>query len=66
MRYEYQVPEDRDPTDEEYGLMDEFDVIKQEIANVVTAIASEGIQDLKDKQASVEDKMMYGNETSPM
>jgi len=29
LKFEYDVPEDREPTEEELGLMEEFDLIKQ-------------------------------------
>jgi len=66
LKFEYVVPEDREPTEEELGLMEEFEVIKQEVAKVVAAIASDGVQEIKDKEATLEDKMMYGSETSAL
>ena len=43
-----------------------YDKICEEIANTIASIAAFGIQDIKDQEASLEDKMMFGNETSPM
>jgi hypothetical protein len=35
----------------------------EEIANTIAIIAAEGVQEIKDQEASLEDKMMFGNET---
>ena len=50
----------------DHKLVLSYDKICEEIANTIASIAAFGIQDIKDQEASLEDKMMFGNETSPM
>ena len=37
-----------------------------EIASTISVIASEGVQEIKDQEASLEDKMLFGAASSPM
>mmetsp|Transcript_31271 Transcript_31271/g.23236 ORF Transcript_31271/g.23236 Transcript_31271/m.23236 type:complete len:231 (-) Transcript_31271:1656-2348(-) len=47
-------------------IAQQLELIDMEIANVISEIASYGVQDIKDQEASLEDKMIYGSETSPL
>ena len=51
---------------EEAEFMQQFDQAQSEIANTISVIASEGVSEIKDQEASLEDKMLYGSESSPM
>lgn len=46
--------------------MQQFDQAKCEIANTISVIASEGVKEIKEQEASLEDKMIYGTASSPM
>ena len=71
----YEIP--NDDSEPDLKILQQYDSLCGEVANTVSAIASYGIQDIKDQEgkflkqsynsiASLEDKMIYGNETSPM
>jgi hypothetical protein len=44
----------------------EFDKVSESIANTISSIASHGVHEIKEQQATIEDKMLYGAENSPM
>ena len=49
------------------SLVTDWEFARQEIANTLTNIASQGIEDIKDKEPSEEEKMIYGaTNASPM
>lgn len=53
----YEVPLDSDP---EGTLTGDWEFARQEIANTLTNIASQGIEDIKDKEPTEEEKKIYG------
>jgi hypothetical protein len=57
-----EVPLDagEDLTMEDAEFLQNFENAKCEIANTISVIASEGILEIKEKEASLEDKMIYG------
>ena len=51
----------------EESLISDWEYARQEIANTLTNIASQGIEDIKDKEPSEEEKIIYGAvNASPM
>ena len=48
------------------GAFQEYEHFCEEIANTIAVIAAEGVQEIKDQEASLEDKMMFGNDNSPI
>ena len=57
---------DGDLSMEEVEYHQQFDQAQCEIANTISAIASEGVIEIKEQEASIEDKMLYGAASSPM
>ena len=53
----FEIPLECDPDGE---IMGEWENTKQEIANTLTNIASQGIEDIKDKEPTEEEKKIYG------
>lgn len=53
----YEIPLDCDP---EGTLTADWEFARQEIANTLTNIASQGIEDIKDKEPTEEEKKIYG------
>jgi len=51
---------------EESEFLMQFDQAKCEIANTISVLASEGVEEIKEQEASIEDKMLYGTASSPM
>jgi len=66
LKMEIPFPEDHEFTIEEQEHLQQFDQAKCEIANTISVIASEGVTDIKEQEASIEDKMLYGSSSSPM
>ena len=62
----YEFPLEGEDEEEQLEYAQQYELICTEIANTVSAIASYGIQEIKDQEASLEDKLVYGSETSPM
>lgn len=60
------IPDDEEISMEEQEYLLQFDSAKCEIANTISILASEGIDKIKDQEASIEDKMLYGSASSPM
>ena len=66
LKMEIPVSADQEITIEEAEFLQQFDQAQCEIANTLSVIASEGVNDIKDQEASIEDKMLYGTASSPM
>lgn len=66
LKLEIPFPDDQDLTIEEQEHLQTFESAKCEIANTISVIASEGVTDIKEQEASIEDKMLYGTASSPM
>ena len=48
------------------AIFQEYEKVCEGVATTISSIASFGVQDIKDQQATLEDKMLYGPENSPM
>lgn len=53
-------------TQEVAEQLQQLDAAKCEIANTISIIASEGVEEIKQQEASIEDKMLFGSTSSPM
>jgi hypothetical protein len=51
---------------EEEEFLQQFDQAQCEIANTISTVASEGVKEIREQEASIEDKMLYGSSSSPM
>jgi len=57
----FEIDIDMDP---EGTLTTEWEYTRQEIANTFTNIASQGIEDIKDKEPTEEEKKIYGTQNA--
>ena len=57
----YEVSLESDPDGQIIG---DWEYARQEIANCLTTLASEGIQDIKDAEPTEEEKIIYGPENA--
>lgn len=74
----YNIPNEETNEDVDLGqVVAEFEKVCEEIANTISMIASQGVQEIKDHQgkptyfilppiATLEDKMLFGIENSPL
>ena len=51
---------------EEQEHLQQFDQAKCEIANTISIIAQEGVNEIREQEESIEDKMLHGSSSSPM
>ena len=58
---QYEVSLESDP---EGAIIGDWDYARQEIANCLTTLASEGIQDIKDAEPTEDEKIIYGPENA--
>ena len=65
LRYNIPLNEMEDES-ELAAIFQEFEKVCEGVATTISSIASFGVQDIKDQQATLEDKMLYGPENSPM
>ncbi len=48
------------------AIFQEYEKVCEGVATTISSIAASGVQEIKDQQATIEDKMLYGAENSPM
>ena len=65
LKMELNLPEAEMSSDDIESLQ-QLDNARCEIANTISVIASEGINEIKEQEASIEDKMLFGAASSPM
>lgn len=66
IKMQVQVQEDEDLDQEEIDLLLQIEQAQCEICNTISVIAQEGISAIREQEASIEDKMLYGTSSSPM
>lgn len=66
IRMEVPLSADDEISDSEAEFMGQLEAVQCEIANTISMIASEGVDAIKEQEASLEDKMLYGAASSPM
>lgn len=66
LKAEIMIEANDDISPEEEEFLQQFEQAQCEIANTISTIASEGVKEIKEQEASIEDKMLYGSSSSPM
>lgn len=63
----HNIPQGETDDEAEFAaIIQEYEKVCEGVANTISSIASYGVQEIKDQEVTVEDKMLYGPENSPM
>jgi uncharacterized protein YgbK (DUF1537 family) len=65
LKMQIQIPQEEISSDVADSLQ-ALDRAQCEIANTISVIASEGVNEIKEQEASIEDKLLFGSTSSPM